>query len=116
MSAAKMFLRAGCHQDDIAKAGEQAMVLVYNGRPTDSLVYLRHVRYQSKLSSSSISVKAKVLSPTSSAVQYHSYRVYLQVQECEKLGETDLLPENWGWELRQGQLMPITTDKPPAPE
>ena len=36
------------------------------------------------------------------------------MQECEKLGETDLLPENWGWELRQGQLMPITTDKPPS--
>ncbi|KAK7491791.1 hypothetical protein BaRGS_00017047 [Batillaria attramentaria] len=59
----------------------------------------------------------KVLPPTSSAARYHSYRVYFQVQEWANLAEKgELLPENWGWELRENQLLPVTMDLPPAPE
>ena len=114
---AQVFLTANCDHQTIAEAGERAFVMLYNGRQNDSLDALRLVRYQQKVSSSNTQVQAKVLPPTSSAARYHSYRVYFQVQEWAHLGgESDLLPEDWGWELRQNQLVPVATDIGPAPE
>ena len=58
-------------------------------------------------------VHPQTLPPTSAAAKYHSLRVYLQVQEWKgnKLNQLE-----WGWEKREGRLMPVHTDLPPAPE
>jgi len=53
------------------------------------------------------------LPPTSAAAREHSFRVYLQVQQW--LG-FELPPTKWGWELTNGQLQPVLTRIPPAPE
>lgn len=111
LTEAKTFLTAKCDHVTIAEAGERVFVMLYNGRQTDSLDSLRLVRYHQKLSCGNMQVQAKVLPPTSSADRYNSYRVYFQVQEWANLGEVSvLLPEDWGWEFRQSQLMPVTTD------
>lgn len=113
---AQIFLADDSNNQVIAEAGERVFVSLYNGRHDDTLDHLRLVRYQQKVSSSISQVQAKVLPPTSSAARHHSYRVYFQVQEWATLGRCEHMPEEWGWELRRGQLIPVTTDIPPAPE
>lgn len=58
-------------------------------------------------------MKLSSLPPTSAAAQQHINRVYYQVQTW--LGK-DLQPEQWGWNLQNKILEPITTLLPPAPD
>ena len=53
------------------------------------------------------------LPPTSASAMYHFYRTYLIVQEW--LGNI-LPPTEWGWKVDDGDLIPITTDLPVAPD
>ena len=52
--------------------------------------------------------------PTSNATatKYHSNRVYLQVQEWTRWA--GLNPTEWGWQLNDGNLIPVQMDLPPA--
>ena len=44
-------------------------------------------------------------------------RVKLQIIIWSNLcDESDIDPTDWGWNLIDGKLFPIYTDKPPAPE
>ena len=52
------------------------------------------------------------LPPTDAAARFHSLRTYHQVQKW--LGN-DLSPTNWGWNATTKGLVPVTTDKDPAP-
>ena len=61
--------------DDVAEAGEKAMVILYNGRSTDTLDSLRYHRFCEKVVSSSTYIQPHVLPPTSGAAKYHSLRV-----------------------------------------
>jgi len=58
-------------------------------------------------------VQAQSLPPASAAAKFHNLRVYYQVQDWK--GNTSLLPEDWGWKLQGGQLLPVLTDLKPAP-
>ena len=53
------------------------------------------------------------LQPTSAAAKQHSMRAYHQVQHW--LG-CDLPPTDWGWDLVNGNLHPVLTSQPPAPD
>jgi len=53
--------------------------------------------------------------PTSVAAKYHSFHVYLQIQQWEGI-EDKLLPVEWGWKESDGRLVPVPTDLPPAPD
>ena len=44
---------------------------------------------------------------------YHSQRVYFQIQQWKGVL---LKPEDWGWKLSSGKLLPIRTELPPADE
>ena len=60
-------------------------------------------------------VEVNTLPPTTAAVENHSKRVFLQVQEW--LGKADQFgPEEWGWICKNGKLFPATVSLPPAPE
>ena len=55
--------------------------------------------------------KLEMLPPTSAAAKYHTYRAYFTVQEW--LGNVaHLNPTNWGWEVKDGMLISILTDRP----
>jgi len=58
-------------------------------------------------------IQLTALPPTSAAAREHSFRVYHQVQQW--LG-VELPPTEWGWEVINGQLQPVFTRQPPAPE
>ena len=46
--------------------------------------------------------------PTATAAKFHSYRAYLAVQQW--IGNK-LCPTDWGWQYRDGGLVPLTTDQ-----
>lgn len=60
------------------------------------------------------SVDIQRLPPTEDAAKYHSYRVYLQTQVW--MGNTDIMPENSGWKVQCGHLVPQTMDSKPVPD
>ena len=115
-NCAKVFLQKS-DQQLIAETGEKLLVRLYKGNYSDTLDKLRLVKYHEKMSTGSKQIQPKVLPPTTAAAKYHSYRVYYQVQEWACLGTSlTLMPEEWGFQLRRGQLLPVNTDIPPAPE
>ena len=84
---------------DVIAAGEKALVIIYNGKSTDSLDSLRYQHFCDKVASkSSQHVKPQSLPPTSAAAKYHSLRVNLQVQQWK--GSADALhPTDWAWQV-----------------
>ena len=114
-SLARVFLRDNVTKDDVLEAGEKALLVLYGGDPEKGLDLLRYTRFQEKVARSSKFVEAQALPPTSASAGFHSLRVYYQVQEWRgKSGH--LIPEEWGWEIVEGKLIPKKTDRPPAPE
>ena len=57
---------------DVTCAGEISLVIVYNGRSTDTLDSLRHQRFREKVASSATHVHPHTLPPTAGAAKYHS--------------------------------------------
>ena len=100
-------------KEAIVKAGEDALVYLYNGSEQDDLNSLRYKRFCEKVKLGSKAVEAKRLPPTSAAARYHSLRVFLQINVWK--GNASIEPEEWGWKESDGQLLPVTTDLPPAP-
>ena len=58
------------------------------------------------------------LPPTERAAIYHSLRVHLQIIQWRNIGDEGfhLTATDWGWELREGKLAPITTNIEVAPD
>ena len=75
MSRQKMFTH------DVVDAGEKALVLVYNGKLTDTLDSLRNKWFCEKVASKISLIKPQSLPPTLAAVKYCSLHVYLQVKD-----------------------------------
>ena len=111
---AKVFDSDSSTTHDVVNAGEKALILVYNGKLTDTLDSLRHKRFCEKVVSKTSHVKPQSLPPTSAAAKYHSLRVYLQVREWK--GSAELHPTDWGWQKCDEGFVPLQTDLPPAPE
>ena len=78
---AKVFNSDSASTHDVVDAGEKALVLVYNGKLTDTLDSLRHKRFCERVASKTSHVKPQSLPPTLAAAKYHSLCVYLQVQK-----------------------------------
>ena len=77
---AHIFMLSSNHEQIIA-AGEGALVVLYGGKPHDTLNKFRHVKYMQKLATSRSSLQPNKLPPTSAAAKFHSFRTYFQVQE-----------------------------------
>lgn len=90
---ASIFQKQSATKDEIAAAGERAMILIYKGGETDSLNDLRLKRFYAKVTESKTAIHPHNLPPTSSSAMFHSFRVYHQVQEW--MGNS-LPPEEWG--------------------
>lgn len=110
---ARIFTNPDLTHDQIAEAGENALVLMYGGEIGTSLNYLRYVKFNQKVSSATSAINAKSLPPTSAAARQHSYRVHHQIQAW--LGN-DMDACKWGWCLKDEKLYPVGTTEPPAPK
>ena len=79
--AALVFHNPMSTHTQVQEAGEKALVAIYNGKNSDSLNMLRYKRYSEKVAASASQVDPKNLPPTSPAAKYHSFRVFLQVDQ-----------------------------------
>jgi len=113
--AAQAFLKPSASPDNIIQAGNDALVILYNGKEDDTLDKLRYVKFCEKSVSKTAAIEPHALPPTSGALKYHSLRVYQQVQVWNGL-EDSVPPEQWGWKVISGKMLPLMTDQPAAPE
>ena len=76
--------------------------------PNDSLTCLRKIKFSELSLTSRKGLKPKCLPPTEDAAWQHSLRVYLQ---WKTLLDTDINPVMWGWMVKDGHLVPVTTNQ-----
>ena len=113
--AAVVFDGPNSTQAQVQEAGEKAFVAIYGGKKSDNLNSLRFKKYSEKVATSLSSVDSKSLPPTSAAAKFHSYRVFLQVNQWKDL-DCSMDPALWGWTATDNGLRPVSTDIDPAPE
>jgi len=112
----KVFNDPTSSPDSVSSVGEQFLLALYGApKTTTSLNVHRHKQFMKAVANCPVQNKIQLaaLPPTSAAAREHSFRVYHQVQQW--LG-VELPPTEWGWELINGQLQPVLTRQPPAPE
>ena len=111
-SCLKTFSLPASSHEDIAKAGESAILMLYGDQANANLNDVRYNTFCKKLSTCKKAVVPENLPPTSDALRFHSYRVFHQVQRW--LG--NFLPVlEWGWIVRGNLLLPIQMSCAPAP-
>ena len=66
--------------EDIDRAGERAMVIVYGGEMSKQLNKLRYEMFQRKVAVATSFVNPSDIPPTSAAMKFHSRRTYYQVR------------------------------------
>ncbi len=115
MQAGQVFLSPQSSSAEIQKAREQAMVILYNGKPDESLNSLWYKCYSGKVVTYVVHVQPQVLPPTEAAIKFHSFCMFYQI--CQWMGcSNEMLPVAWGWKISESGLTPIQTDSLPAPE
>ena len=85
--------------EENSTAGEQVLVTIYNGKPGETLDFVRYKRFCEKVVRHTSHIQPQTLPPTSAAAKFHSLHVYFQVQQWKGTGD-GLLPEEWGWRER----------------
>ena len=113
---ADVFMDDRATKEAIIKAGEEAIICLYNGLPHEGLDHLRYRKFANKVMTSTTCVQVHTLPPTSAAASYHSLRVYLQIQEWVNGNCNNLDPLDWGWKTDEDLLLPIKTHLQPAPD
>ena len=105
---AAVFRGIATKKENVA-SGENALVLLFNGKLGQSLDSLQYQRYQDKLPTNTAKIDAKTLA----AAKFHSHRVHAQVLQWR--GE-EVNVEEWGWRMKDGQVFSVITDLSPAPD
>ena len=114
-ACSNVFCSPKTNKDTIETTGCKAMVSLFNGTPSQSLVSLRYSFLSKKVATAKTFVKSERLPPTPSATKHHSLRSYLQIMQWMHNGD-DMDPTEWGWDLQGDRLIPRMTDKNPAPD
>ena len=109
----KTFHREEASHEEIIEAGQKALVVLFNGKQGDTLNSLRMSRFYQKVAESVKCVTPEQLPPTQDTAKYHSYRVYFQIQVWRG---NNLDAQAWGWKIVNGRMLPIQTDRQPAPD
>jgi len=101
--------------DEVIAAGTQIMVKIYGGQSGDKLDKMRYTAYCKMISVSLLRPQPQRLPPTERAAAFHCMRVHLQVARWKELEANYMDALEWGWQLKDGRLIPIMTDLPAAP-
>ena len=100
-------MKDNAKENDIINAGETALVFLYNGNSGNDLDALRYKRFQEKVMKSFKFVDAKDLPPTSALASSIVLGCTTKSNSGEK--ELDISTQ------KNGVIMPVTIDMPPAP-
>ena len=112
--AAIIFNDPNSTHSQVQDAGEKALVAIYGGKKTENLNMLRFRKYSEKVATSLSHCDPKVLPPTAAAAKFHSYRVFLQVNQWKNI-DCCMTETSWGWKQHENEFKPIATDIAPAP-
>ena len=112
---AKAFSLPKQSQDIVETNGCKAMVAFFNADQRDSLACIRYNMLCKKVARAKTFVTPERLPPTPSACKFHSLRTYYQVMEWMG-GCDEMVPSEWGWKVEGDKLVPVMTDKRPAPD
>ncbi|KAG1684201.1 hypothetical protein GQR58_009491 [Nymphon striatum] len=115
IDSSKVFCKPQQSQDVIETAGCRAMVALFKANQNDSLASIRYNILCKKVARAKAFVTPERLPPTSAACKFHSLRTYYQVMEWMGLC-CGMEPTEWGWKVEGGKLVPVMTDKSPAPD
>ena len=112
-----IFSQSQITAEDVGRAGSRVFVNLYGGKNGQPLNNLRYYKYMDAVASNSTYLDPQKLPPTERAAYFHSLRVHLQIIVWKRLsnGHDDLNPQQWGWKLDGGALIPIMTDLDAAP-
>ena len=112
--AAIIFNDPNSTHSQVQDAGEKALVAIYGGKKTENLNMLRFRKYSEKVATSLSHCDPKVLPPTAAAAKFHSYCVFLQVNQWKNI-DCCMTETSWGWKQHENEFKPIATDIAPAP-
>ena len=78
--------------------------------PGSSLQQIRKQKYNDMVASNRLSIDPALLPPSPRAAYFHGLRVHHLINVWRKLGDTDIDPLRWGWEMKNGNFSLIMTD------
>ena len=101
--------------DEISEAGGKLLLMMYGVKHLKSLNRARYFRFKQLVARKDISTNTQlcILPPTIGSARMHAFRVFLQVQSWHG---NYLNPLEYGWENQAGNLLPIGSASPSAPE
>jgi hypothetical protein len=108
-----VFMSPSSLKEDIEKAGEEALLVIYGCTASLSLNSARVAKFMQKVATATQYVSPEKLPPTCDAAAFHSHRTYHQVQAWRG---NDISPNDWGWKASSAGLVPIRMTQPAAPE
>ncbi len=108
-----VFMSPCSSKEDIEKAGEEAMPVIYGCTTSPTLCCARVSKFQLKVATSAGYVTPEKLPPTTDAAALHSHRTYHQVQVWRG---NNMAPDGWGWRVSSAGRLPIRMTQPAAPE
>ena len=111
----KAFSRPKQTQDVVETNGSKAMIALFNGDQKDSLASIRYNMLCKKVARAKMFVTPERFPPTASACRFHSLRNYYQVMEWMGCSD-EMASSEWGWKVDEDKLVPVMTDKSPAPD
>ena len=82
----------------------------------ETLGKLRYKVFSKLIATATTRPQPEKLPPTDRAAMFHILRCHLQAVIWQTLNNDVLDPLQWGWQLEDNNLQPITTDQPPAPD
>ena len=101
-------------KEEIKSAGEKIFFLLLNLSPSDGNLDASRLRlFNAKVIKGCAAIDSTSLPPTSAAAYEHSLRVYHQVQAWLV---QDLDPTGWGFKIKEGCHVPVTSQLPAAPD
>ena len=81
---AEAFNSQSATAEEISTAGEQVLVTIYNGKPGETLGFVRYKRFCEKVARNTSHIQPQTLPPTSAAAKF---RVYFQVNSGKEQGK-----------------------------
>ena len=108
---------------------QTCLFIEYIGRNAGDMIRVSHTRrkglqriessltkYDEMVASKRKTIEPACMPPTARAAHFHGQRVFHQIIVWRNLHDGDIDPTSLGWKLEQGKLIPVPTDKDPAPE
>ena len=114
LESVRIFLNPNSSKQNVIEAGERALLKIYGLQHCASLDKARILKFKEKTAAARAYVEPQTLPPTSASAKFHSLRVFYQVHQW--ISECSLSCYDWGWHETGGKMLPIMTDRPPAPQ